>query len=316
MITNDLQTKLGRYLEFRRASGLKMRAEQTLLFGFVEFIRTCEPQAVLTAQRAMEWACSSGCGPSGQAARLSMVRQFLIFLQASEPRIEVPPPRLLPQPLRPIPHIYPDEEINALILEASRLGPRGSLRPDTYSTLIGLLASCGLRVGEAIRLRVGDVQLSAQPPRLHVLDSKFGKSRIVPLHPTVAMALATYTAHRRELGYDGHCAAFLVSEAFAPLNRFVVIRTFAKLIDRAGITGGSGGRRRPTAHQLRHTFAVRRLVAWLREGEDVHGRLPELSVYLGHRQPSETYWYFTATPELLRLATGRFEKSCATGGAL
>lgn len=315
MIASDLPTQLGRYLEFRRASGLKMRAEQTLLRGFVDFIRTREPEAVLSARTALEWACSSGCGPSGQAARLSMVRQFLVFLRASEPRIEIPPPRLLPQPSRPIPHIYPDKEINALILEARKLGPEDSLRPHTYSTLIGLLASCGLRVGEAIRLRVDDVQLRVQPPLLHVLDSKFGKSRLVPLHPTAAAALATYASQRRELGYDGHCDAFLVSEAFAPLNRYVVIRTFAKLIERAGIARRGVGRRRPTAHQLRHTFAVRRLVAWIQEGEDVHGRLPELSVYLGHRQPGETYWYFTATPELLRLAADRFEKSCAMGGA-
>jgi integrase len=312
MITSDLQTQLRRYLELRRVSGFKMRAEQTLLSGFVEFIRSGERK--LTAQTALEWACSSGCGPAGQATRLSKVRQFLTFLQASEPQIEIPPPGLLPQPARPIPHIYSEEEINALMTQAHQLGPLDSLRPHTYSTLIGLLASCGLRVGEAIRLRVDDVQLSAEPPRLQLLDSKFGKSRLVPLHPTASAALATYATQRRELGYGGRCDAFLVSEAFAPLNLWVVIRTFAKLIDRAGIKCGGVGRRRPTAHQLRHTFAVRRLLGWLRQGEDVHGRLPELSVYLGHRQPRETYWYLTATPELLRLAADRFEASCATGG--
>lgn len=314
MIAGDLQKRLDRYLEFRRASGFKMRAEKTLLPGFIAFIHSHGQGQSISAKTALEWAKSSGCGPSGQAARLSMARQFLIFLKASDLETEVPQPGLLPFPRRPIPHIYSDDEIERILAQARRLGPQGSLRPHTYVTLIGILASCGLRVGEAIRLRVVDVQLTADPPRLRVLNSKFGKSRLVPVHPTSAAALTTYAEQRRELGYNGYCETFLVSERFSPLNRYIVMRTFKKLVHDADIVDRSVDHRRPTAHQLRHTFAVRRIVVWLREGKNVHERLPELSVYLGHQRPEETYWYLTATPELLRLASDRFEMSCDIRG--
>jgi integrase len=186
------------------------------------------------------------------------------------------------------------------------------LRPHTYLTLIGLLASCGLRPSEAIRLRVADVDLAATPPHLRILKTKFRKSRLVPLHATTASALSAYVHQRRQLGYAEQCDHFFVSESRHALNYHVVWRTFVALARKAGIRGGAG-ERGVSLHDLRHTFAVRRLITWYREGVDVHARLPELSVYLGHVRPEGTYWYLSAAPELLSVAAERFEAYTSKG---
>lgn len=307
MTHEQLRYRIEQYIELRRAAGFKMRAEQTLLAGFVSFV-AAHPLG-LTAQTTVDWACASGCGPDGQAHRLSMARRFLIHLRAFEPLTPVPPPGLLAHCARPRPHIYSDEEIQILLTEAHRLGPTGSLRPDTYATIIGLLASSGLRLGEATALRLDEVNLNAQPARLQVRNAKFNKSRWVVLHPTTAESLSNYARRRKQLGYDGFCDAFFVSEKRCATSAKVVSAAAVRLADRAGLKVHGGGVRKRVLHQLRHTFAVRRLLAWYRTGENVYARMPELSVYLGHRRPEDTYWYLTATPELLRLASIRFEAS-------
>jgi integrase len=179
--------------------------------------------------------------------------------------------------------------------------------------LIGLLASSGLRVGEAVRLQTSDVRLDDRPPCLLVREAKFRKSRLVPLHLTTAEALRAYVRRRRDLGYDGLAETFFVSEHPGPLLAPSVRRTFVALARRAGLRPSVGPG--PRVHDLRHTFAVGRLLAWYREGADVHARLPELSVYLGHVRPEDTYWYLTATPELLGTAAGRFAAFVEQGGA-
>ena len=181
------------------------------------------------------------------------------------------------------------------------------------ATLIGLLASCGLRAGEALRLRVADVALEAIPPRLVIRETKFRKSRIVPIHPTTADALRDYIAHRTALEYDGLCDTFFVSERGGPLNYHVTARIFVMLTRRLGLRRPAG--RGASLHSLRHTFAVERLAAWSHAGADVRARLPELAVYLGHVRPQETYWYLTATPPVLAPAAVRFETYANGGGA-
>jgi integrase len=292
-----------------------MRAEERLLRQFLVFVEAGGSSGPLRAQVALEWACSTAprCGPGGQARRLSVARGFLSHLRAAVPETEVPGPGLLPGGLRPLAHIYSEPEVLALIAAARQLGPLGSLRPHTVETLIGLVASSGLRAGEAMRLRLADVDLKAAPPRLHVLQTKFRKSRLVPIHPSTADALCAYDEKRRSLGYDGLCDSFFVSERAGPLNYHVVARTFVALARRLGIRGPLG-HHGASLHALRHTFVVRRVTAWYREGVDVQARMPELSVYLGHVRPAETYWYLTATPELLSAAADRFETYASSGG--
>lgn len=302
------------YLAIRRSMGFKMRSAGWLLLGFVKWLEARGFTGALTSQLALEWACavSNRCGPGTSAQRLSAIRGFLGYLQASEPQTEVPEPGLLRRSPRPVPHIYSSAEIQALLDATRLLRPRDSLRPHTYATLFGLLLSCGLRIGEAIKLRIADVDLEADPARLHIEDAKFGKSRIVPLHPTSASALREYANQRERRGYGDHCDVFFVSESHHPLNYITVAGMFIRLTRCAGIRK-SAGEAGPTLHSMRHTFVVQRLLLWCQQGADVRRRLPELSVFVGHSRPEHTYWYLTATPELLCAAADHF-KAYADGG--
>jgi integrase/recombinase XerD len=308
MLPFDLRGRLDDYLSLRRALGFEMRSEERLLRNFVLFVETRGEDGCLRAETAVAWACSTAdrCGPGCQARRLSIVRGFLTFLQAEAPETGVPSQGVLKRPLRATPHIYSSREVNALLAEARRLAPTGSLWPVTFTTLIGLLLSTGLRVGEALRLQVTDVQLDEDPPRLVVTQTKFRKSRLVPLHSSAAEALQGYAKRTRHIALDRRCQAFFVSARSRPLRYHTVARAFRLLAKRIGLRDPAK-RKRPTLHGFRHTFAVRRLLAWYHEGADINARLPELSIYLGHVRPLETYWYLTATPELLRLASDRFE---------
>jgi integrase len=301
----DLENHLQCYLELRRALGFEMRVEARLLRDFLTFLQERALAEPLIAQAAVEWASSRG-GPNWQSKRLSMARCFLVHLRARLPGIQVPAPGVIPCGVRPTPYIYSEAQIATLMKEASALKPTGSLRPHTYATLIGLLASCGLRPGEAVRLCDADVEMEATPPRLVIRETKFHKSRLVPVDSSTADALRGYASTRKRLGYDGLSQTFFVSESGAPLAYSTVGATFLDIVRRLGIHGMASSYG-PNLRCLRHTFAVRRLVNWYSQGMDVNKLLPHLSVYLGHAKPQNTYWYLTATPDLLSKAGSRFE---------
>jgi len=301
----DLENHLERYLELRRALGFEMRVEGRLLRDFLTFLQSRSLAEPLIAQAAVEWASSRG-GSKYQAGRLSMARCFLVHLRAHLPGIQVPATSMIPSGVRPTPYIYSEAQIAALMREASALKPAGSLRPHTYATLIGLLASCGLRPGEAVRLRDADVETEATPPRLVIRETKFRKTRLVPVDSSTADALRSYASMRKRLGYDDLTPTFFVSDSGAPLAYSTVGATFLDIVRRLGIHGMARSHG-PNLRCLRHTFAVRRLLHWYSQGMDVNKLLPQLSVYLGHAKPQNTYWYLTATPELLRTAATRFE---------
>jgi len=178
---------------------------------------------------------------------------------------------------------------------------------------LGLLASTGLRVGEALRLTLADVQLESHPPQLHVRETKFHKSRLVPLHPTTADALRRYATLRTPRDCGNASDAFFIGAQGQPLSYDALRRWFTTRSQQLGLAPILGGRR-PTLHAMRHTFAVRRMQLWYQEGGDVQARLPHLSVYLGHVRPQESYWYLTATPDLLVAAAERFQGYAPTGG--
>ena len=242
-----------------------------------------------------------------------MARGFLLYLQASVPDTEVPAPGLLPTPRRPKPFLFTPTQITALFEGAQASRPQGSLRPHTLSCLLGLLASTGLRVGEALRLQIDQVKLELDPPQLHILDTKFHKSRIVPVHPSTAEHLRHYHEQRAHLHYDGLSDAFFVSEQGQHLNHRALHDWFARLCQRVAIVPTHGGRA-PCLTSFRHTFAVTRMQRWYQQGLDVQALLPHLSVYLGHVHPQESYWYLTSVPELLSAAAHRFETFAQTGG--
>jgi integrase len=312
----DLHLHLDSYLSVREALGFQMRAERTLLRGFVHFVENAQVSGPIRAQLAVDWACASSSkrGTSGASQRLSMVRGFLSYLRASLPETEVPGRDLVASARRSKPFLFSAEQLQALMRAAQEAGPQGALRPYTLSTLIGLLASTGLRAGEAIRLTMADVELDCAPPFLHIRETKFHKSRLVPLHPSTADQLRFYISMRRDLRYDALSDVFFVSEKGQALSYQALAGWFTTLCQRMGIEPINGGRR-PTLHALRHAFAIERIRRWYHEGVDVQALLPNLSVYLGHVRPQDSYWYLTATPELLTAAAARFQHYAVRGEA-
>jgi integrase len=315
----DLDRHLEAYLAVRDALGLAAGARTRLLRSFVDHARgVTPPGAPIRAATALAWAhdhASPGCGAAGKTHRLTVARGFLAYLTAVVPGTEVPAHGLLAAPRRQRPYVFSDVEIESLIAAAAKALPRDTLRPVALPALLGLLASTGLRVGEAVRLKVDDVRLDADPPHLCVLQTKFQKSRLVPMHPSAAAALAAYLRRREEFGYHALSDAVFVSERGGPLNVHLLGVWFSKLTRKLGLwPAGTEARRRPSLHSFRHSFAVRRLRAWHEAGLDAQALLPTLSVYLGHVRPESTYWYLTATPELLRAAGARFTPDGVVGG--
>jgi integrase len=308
MNADGLDTQLVAYLSLRQALGFQMQAEKSILSEFVAYVKSQPNNTPIRTQMALEWACQASThrGPSGAARRLSMARGFLRYLHAWAPDTEVPAPGLLPTPRRPKPFLFTSAQITALLASAQSCRPCGSLRPHTLSCLLGLLASTGLRVGEAIRLQINQVELELDPPQLCIQETKFHKSRLVPLHPTTAQRLRQYRDQRARLHYDALSDAFFVPERGQHLTYRALHAWFAQLCQRLALESADGGRP-PCLSSFRHTFAVTRMQQWYEQGLDVQALLPHLSVYLGHVHPQESYWYLTAVPELLSAAANRFQ---------
>jgi integrase len=300
---SELHRQLQDYLRLRRAMGFKLERHAKLLGQFVDYLAAHEA-ATVTVADALSWACSPSSADSRWwAGRLSVVRGFAVHLHALEPAHQVPPRGLLPRRCRRrVPYLYTDREVNALIQAAGVLSI--PLRAATYQTLIRLLAVTGMRVGEAIRLDRDD--FDDEIGLLTVRDSKFGKSRQLPLHPTTTTGLQRYLDLCRRLQSDTQTSALLLSTRGFRLRYERVWETFHRLVGQVGLTPRSA-ECAPRIHDLRHTFAVITLLGWYRDGADVPALLPRLSTYLGHADPKHTYWYLSAAPELLALAAGRLD---------
>jgi integrase/recombinase XerD len=312
----QLEMHLMRYAEMRKAMGYKFRVEQILLPQFVRFLESRDGSGPIRAAMALEWAISASpaCGRVGQVQRLTVARHFLIYLKAFMPDTEIPAPGLLAEGRRPRPYVYSDEEIVRMQQATRALWERGCLKQITFETLIGLLASTGLRIGEALRLTVGDLHLDFDPPHMEIRNTTFGKSRFVPVHSSTAQNLRLYLDKRRGIAGDKPKALFLLRPK-KPLLYSPAQLYFRQIARAAGVPRNPPGRRGPGWHSLRHSFAVRRLLMWYRAGADVRSLLPNLAVYLGHVGPAQTYHYLTAAPELLSAAAGMFEGHANAGGA-
>jgi integrase/recombinase XerD len=302
------------YLEMRQALGLRVGAQRRLLGEFLDFASQRGSEGPIRADWALEWACAGPAtrGTSDQAKRLSVVRGYLHYLRAFLPETEVPGTTLLAGERRRKPFLFSAHQVQQILAEAAKMRPRGSLRAHARQALLGLLASTGLRVGEALRLHSDDVCLDATPPHLVVRQTKFGKSRLVPLHATTVAHLREYADHRRRLRGEQATGIFLVAEG-GPLSRPTIMTWLRRAARRLGISATDGGRR-PCLHSLRHGFAVARVVAWQAAGIDVRAWMPHLSTYLGHVSPVESYWYLTATPELLSGAADAFARYASQAG--
>ena len=291
------------YVALRRAMGFKLVKPGRLVLQFADHLDRLGTRQ-LTIDTALAWARQpTHADPSWWAYRLSAVRGFAAYLHPRLPGIQVPPADLFPlRTKRATPYLYSGEDIAALMTAARRR--HTPLVAATYETLIGLLAVTGLRIGESLNLDRADIDLTAG--MLTVVNGKFGKSRQVPLHATTIERLRFYAGRRDELVPTPRATTFFLSTAGTRLSDCRVESTFRSLVRATGLQPRSA-RCRPRLHDLRHSFAVNTVLDWYRDGGDVQARMPLLSTYLGHVDPSATYWYLSAAPELMALACARLE---------
>ena len=245
----------------------------------------------------------SHLAPRTRSNRFSVLRQLCQYLARSNPYGYVPEPlRVIPSQGSHPPHIYSHSEIHALLTAASKLPPANSLRPHTYRTLLGLLYSTGIRIGEALALNQEDFQEAEQ--RLYIAQGKFRKARWVPLSASTSQALQQYLHKRLKIKPCSPDSPLFLNQRSRRLTPCTVNQIFRYLLGQCGIchsklTG-------PRIHDLRHTFAVERLLAWYRDGQDVNARLPWLATYMGHVDLHSTQVYLQATPELIEQVDRRF----------
>jgi len=286
-----LKDAVDTYLAVRRAGGFKLQDDELYLNSFARFAMDQGDTHVVT-QTAIAWARQARSEPQ-RDTRLKIVIRFARFSRATDSRHELPPQGVFnPQRQRPIPYLYSDEEVQALMTHAAQLGPAGSLRPHMYRTLIGLLAATGLRISEALGLCFQDVTSDG----LVIRETKFRKSRLVPLHPTTRTALEDYLVKRTQLATDDD--HLFVSLRRRPLSRRTIYPTFRRLLTATGLPR-TPGRPQPRLIDFRHTFASKVLLTSPDNRDHIGRHMLALTTYLGHAHVSSTFWYLESSPQLM-----------------
>jgi integrase len=290
-------SKVRTYLAHRRALGFQLKSEGLRLLEFARYADALGHRGPLTTRLALNWAClPKSADHLYRARRLEIARTFAKHLVLTEPQTQIPPRHLLgPAHRRRSPHLYSSAQLQQLLRRAGQL--KGQLRPHTWQTLIGLLACSGLRISEAMRLKPGDVDWKQS--LLIIRASKYGKTRLVPLHRSALEPLRAY-ARRRQASFP-LAEYFFVSDRGTRLAHSTVGETFSQL--RKGIPYC---RRPPRLHDLRHTMASQVLQRWQSSRKGAVNRILILSRFLGHSNVEDTYWYLTALPQLLAEAAQRF----------
>jgi integrase len=283
--------------------GFKFQNEEKRLATFVTFME--ERRApMITYKLAIEWATQPADRRATWTLRLTDIRGFARYLQGIGVKSEIPPTGTLPGLTRSKPYIYTEAEVRRLLAAALALPPRDALRRWTYYNLLGLLAVTGLRISEALSLRCDDVDLEAGV--LTIRSTKFGKSRLVPLHHTTVCSLASYVKQRDTHVPRARSPFFFVAERGGKLLLQYVYRVFWRLSQETGLRKPAA-HTGPRLHDFRHRFAVQTLLSWYRSGQKIELLLPLLSTYLGHTTVRDTYWYLSACPELMEHAAQRLE---------
>lgn len=299
-----LEDRLAEYLHVRRQLGFKLEQDGDLLANFVAFLQAAGAERV-TIDLSLWWARRPGVSGRWQMARLGMVRGFARYLATIDPATEIPPVDLLhARQTRTPPYVYCEREISELIAAAGALTP--ALRGATYRTVIGMMASSGTRLGETLALDRGDVDLKQGV--LHIRDGKGRRHRDVPVHATTTQVLRGYARLRDRTCPQPNTPAFFIGPAGTPITARRFRKTFCRLIAHVDPPPGhEHTHRRP--HDLRHSFAVRTLVGWHHAGVDIDQAMPLLSMYLGHLNPSSSYWYLQASPKLIALVASRLDSA-------
>jgi len=299
---SGLEVHVDDYLRLRRALGYRLEREERWLHQLIAYVQGAGSET-LTSELAISWARLPATAQRRHwAQRLGCARKFATYLHTIDPSTQIPPTGLFPaERHRPTPYLWTVEQIEVLLETARALRPP-PLRGLTYWGLFGLLAVSGMRLGEAVGLHRGDVDLDTAV--ITIRHAKFDRPRIVPLHPSAASALRLYATGRDELCPQPRSDAFFLSARGATLDRSQVDKTLRQITTAMGIRTATI---HPRAHDLRHSFAVHTLIRWMREDVIVDEHIGVLSTYLGHVSPAGTYWYLTAVPELMELAAGRLQ---------
>ena len=309
---NTLRQAVADYLRMRRALGFKLIDAGKGLCDFVTFMQQ-RRAPYITQALALAWAQQpSKARPTRWAQRLCFVRGFARHRSATDPRTQIPPPGLLPfRPKRARPYLYSDQEIEQLLRAtlnmplSARHCKSSALLPWVYYCLFGLLSVSGLRLCEARNLELQDVDLKAAV--LTIRGTKFGKTRLVPLHASTCAVLATYIARRKRHWARRAVSSYLfVSSRGNRLDGGQIHRAFYASSRQIGLRSASDSRG-PRLHDMRHRFATNTLVRWYKSEQDPERRLPILCAYLGHVHVADTQWYLDGTPQLMREAIGRLE---------
>lgn len=306
VFANDIDA----YIKLRAALGFRSEEPAFFLKAFDGWVFERNHTGPLTQELAMGFACSNPqTSLNYRARRYEVLRHFSEYLATFDPQAPLLDRNALTRSKARIPrHIYTDQELEKILDEARHISERNPVCGLTLHTMIGLAASTGLRISEVIGLDRADVELKTGV--LNIRSSKFNKSRLVPLHTTTAEVLRNYAATRDAVFPNCKAVAFFINSRQKRFVRNTVQQLFAAVACRAGLRGPKG--RGPTFHNLRHRFAVERLVRWYKAGIDVQGMLPVLATYMGHVHYTDTAYYLTATAELLALASERYQRWLAS----
>ena len=293
------------YLAERRCLGFDLAISGQVLMNFARFADTAHDRGPITESLALAWAHST---PSERsitwARRIEVMRPFAKYLRQFYPDTVVPRRELCGRAHRRLaPHIYTEQELGELLTASAAMLPVGSIRPLTYEALFGLISATGMRISEAINLSRDDVNLAERT--LTVRETKFHKSRVIPMHPTVTLAMKRYAVRRALVVAAEPCDSFFVNLDGRKLQARTVHWVFGRIREQLGWTS-RGDHALPRIHDLRHTFVCRCILKWYQDGVNVDNRMIALSTYLGHVKPSDTYWYLTAVPDLMEIASQKF----------
>ena len=299
----SLREHVDDYLRLRRALGYKLERHGRLLPQLVAYLEAAGA-GTITSDLAIAWArLPAHAHPRYWAARLAIARGFAAYLQTIDPATEMPPDVFAVRYLRPTPYLWSRDDIRR-VLETAR-GLRPPLKAASYEALFGLLAVTGMRVGEAVALEPGDINFEDGVITIREQAAKLERARLVPLHPTAVAALERYAGTRERLCPKPRAKMFFLSAAGTRIDRSAVSKTLRKITTALGLRTETV---HPRAHDLRHSFAVSTLIGWQRAGVQIDERIAALSTYLGHVRPADTYWYLSATPELMQAAAQRLEQ--------
>lgn len=305
--STTMRAKVQSYLAYPRHAGFQLRVEGQQLLSFARFAEKSDHHGPLTLDLAIRWATASQQpSPLTASRRIEVLRPFARYCQQLEPGTEIPPRRLFGCGHRRLrPHIYTAAESRALLSATKKLHPPGGLRGLCCRAIFGLIAAAGLRPSEATGLERADVNL--QRGIVPIRHAKFGKSRWVPLHPTTTRVLQRYAQLRDRDPRAGQTQAFFVGD-YGRTARVANLEYAFGQLRRALQWSARGGHPAPRIQDLRHTFVCRTLQWWCESGVDMDRHILALSTYLGHAKVTDTYWYVTATPDLMALAAQRFER--------